>query len=334
MTISREEDGKAGRRRREHPAGRVHRILFPTDFSPQAMAAWPVAVNLARGRGAALYLLHVVTPPVFGLSPEAGIIGQPVIDDVLAEAGSVLGALAAPAHALGVDTRPVTRVGEAAAGILACADEEGIDLIVMATTGRTGLVHALMGSVAERVVRQAVCPVLTVRHDPRVTPAPLTEAALPRLRQILVPLDGSPLTEAALPGIIRVATRYRAAVRLLQVVHAHALRPVDLEAAQVRCVQDAETYLADIERSLAAVGLSTVTAVRYGETLAEIADDIQVNRPDLVALATHGRTGLFHLVLGSVAEHVLRISPVPVLLFPVRALPVDRPAETSSLAAP
>ena len=331
MTTRGGGEANAGNGRREDSPSSGHRILFPTDFSPHAAAAWPYAVSLARRRGAALHVLHVVTPPVFGAGPEAAMVAGPMIDDVLAEAHGVLDALAETARALAVEVRTHTRVGDAASEITACATAEGIDQIVMATTGRTGVAHALMGSVAERVVRHAACPVLTVRHDPKVAPAPVTPDALPRIRQILVPLDGSPLAEAALPGIIGVATRQGASVRLLRVVHAHALRPVDLEAAQVRCVQGAEAYLASVEGRLRAAGLASTAAVRYGEAAAEILDDIHVNRPDLVAMSTHGRTGLLHLVLGSVAEQVLRASSVPVLLFPARAVHAGHPAAAHPL---
>ena len=318
---------------REDTVGSIHRLLFPTDFSPRAAAAWPYAVSLAQGRHAQLHVVHIVTPPMICASPEAAVVTLPVIDDVLAEAHGVLEALAESARALGVDARTHTRVGEPGSGILACASDEGIDLIVMATTGRTGLAHVLMGSVAERVVRQAACPVLTVRHDPKVAPKRLTPDTLPRLAEILVPLDGSALAETALPGTLRIARRHGSAVRLLRVVHAHALGTVALEAAQVRGVQDAEAYLAALKRRLAAEGLTTGAAVRYGEAAPEILDDIRVNRPNLVAMSTHGRTGLLHLVLGSVAEQVLRASLVPVLLFPARALREALPGAPHAQAA-
>jgi nucleotide-binding universal stress UspA family protein len=324
MGIGCSDEGARGRRG-EHLAQSVYRILFPTDFSLQAAAAWPHAVGLARVRGAELHLVHVFTPPVLGWIPEATIVASPVIDDM------GLNELAGGARSLGVATWVHTRVGDAASGILDCAAEEGIDVIVMGTTGRTGVAHVLMGSVAELVVRHAACPVLTVRHEPRVGP-PLLTGALPHVGQILVPLDGSPLTEAALSGVVRLAVRHGSTIRLLRVVQVHALRAVDLEAAQVRCIGAAEAYLAGIERRLAAEGLTTSNAVRYGETVPEILDDLQVNHPDLVAMSTHGRTGFLHLVLGSVAEQLLRASDAPVLLFPPCAVDAAWSAAAHSTA--
>lgn len=148
----------------------------------------------------------------------------------------------------------------------------------------------------------------------------MAPGALPRLRRILVPLDSSELAEAVLPQIVQLAKRHGAELRLFRAAHAHALRDADLATAQLRVLQDAEAYLAGVAHRLAAEGVSASPAVRYGGTLEEILDDIWVNRPDLVAMSTHDRTGLTHLLPGSVAEQVLRASPVPVLLFPARAL--------------
>ncbi len=300
--------------------GFARRILFPTDFSGPATAAWPYAVGVARRGGGALHLLHVVTPPLVEASGEGMLLPWAgLVDHVLAEAQGVLDELARSARALGIPTVTHTRSGEAASEIVACATAERIDLIAMATTGRTGLAHVALGSVAERVVRHAGCPVLTVRHDPSPAPARLTLGTLPRIQHILVPLDGSPLAEAALPSLIGLAKRHGAALRLLRVVHVNALRETGLAAAQIRVVHEAEAYLEGVARQLAANGVPVTPVVRYGETPEEILEDIRVQRPDLVAMSTHGRTGLSHLVLGSVAEQVLRASPEPVLLFPARA---------------
>lgn len=319
-------------RRQDDLALPVQRILFPSDFSERAAAAWPYAAGLAREGGAELHVLHVVAPPLFGNTPDGAVLAPAaLVDDLLAEAQAAVDELASSTRALGVETRTSTRVGDPASEIIGYAREQGVGLIVMSTTGRTGLAHVLMGSVAERVVRHAACPVLTIRHDGSAAPSRLTTGGLPRLRRILVPLDGSPLAEAVLPDIVRLAKRHGAELTLLRVAHAHALREADLAKAQVRVVQEAETYLAGVERRLAAEKVSASSVVRYGGTPEEILDYIRVRRADLVAMSTHGRTGLTHLVLGSVAEQVLRASPVPVLLFPARAL---REIPTEAQAGP
>ena len=145
---------------------RITRILVPTDFSPTADAALDYAFGLAERFGASLQLLHVLDDPfVFeGMSAEAYIAEAPVLRSaMLADAREKLGHRAGPRQArVHVDTEVL--FGHGARTIAEYAAERGVDLIVMGTHGRTGFAHLLLGSVAERLVRTAPCPVLTVRH--------------------------------------------------------------------------------------------------------------------------------------------------------------------------
>jgi len=137
----------------------ISRILFPTDFSLDAEHAFQYALTLARAFGAELHLLHVIYfPPQ---TPEYDI-GQ-VIDSLVKNAEGSLKKLADGVS----EPKPVIRmdvqVGVEHTEITKFAEREKIDLIVMGTRGRTGLAHVFLGSVAERVVRHAHCPVLTVK---------------------------------------------------------------------------------------------------------------------------------------------------------------------------
>jgi len=142
----------------------LERILVPTDFSDHSRQAIKYACELAKRFGAELHLLHVVQPLTTHVS-----YGPPIPDAELLPreqpAREVLDALAEP----GLDD--VSRVersvltGTPFVEIVRCAKHKDANLIVMGTHGRTGLVHALIGSVAEKVVRKAPCPVLTVRPD-------------------------------------------------------------------------------------------------------------------------------------------------------------------------
>ncbi len=136
--------------------------------------------------------------------------------------------------------------------------------------------------------------------------------------RILVPLDGSPLAEAILPEVGELAALHGAEVVLLRVALVHILPGVDQTDAQVRAVEEAERYLADVERHLATRGIRVTSAVRYGHAVEEILDHAQSAGADLIAMSTHGRGGLGRLVLGSVAETVLRAAAVPVLLLRAR----------------
>jgi nucleotide-binding universal stress UspA family protein len=146
---------------------RFARILVPTDFSGAADVALEYARTLAERFGGSIHLLHVIEDP---LGP-AGIVSETSEVDP-ADLRTAL--LKAAQHSLASRVHPKDRatirvatslIGTAARTIVHYAAENGIDLIVMGTHGRTGLAHAVMGSVAEKVVRTAPCPVLTVRAE-------------------------------------------------------------------------------------------------------------------------------------------------------------------------
>ncbi len=141
------------------------RICCPIDFSDASRAAMEVAADLARRNGAALVLLHAYPIPGYTF-PDGSIVASPkMMQDLADQAERHLEEWRAQAAQL-VGAPRVTAekaIGEPAAEIVSFARSSGVDLLVVGTHGRTGLEHALMGSVAERVVRRAHCPVLTVR---------------------------------------------------------------------------------------------------------------------------------------------------------------------------
>ena len=146
---------------------RITRILVPTDFSTTADAALEYAFVLADRFGASLQLLHVLADPFMadGMAAETYVLDVPALRDaMLQDARERLAHRAAPREK--TTTRIETEVlfGHGARTIAEYAAERGVDLIVMGTHGRTGVAHLLLGSIAERLVRTAPCPVLTVRH--------------------------------------------------------------------------------------------------------------------------------------------------------------------------
>ncbi|MBM4032730.1 MAG: phosphomannomutase/phosphoglucomutase [Planctomycetes bacterium] len=148
----------------------IRKVLFTTDFSPYAAHALPYALGMARDHGAELHVLHVVSTPELAVQFD---VAGPVFDaNLLAElersAEDQLGKVLPAEVRRELSVTLAVRRGAAFVEIVRYAREEGIDLIVLATHGRTGLRHALFGSVAEKVVRKALCPVLSVRpkgHD-------------------------------------------------------------------------------------------------------------------------------------------------------------------------
>jgi nucleotide-binding universal stress UspA family protein len=138
-------------------------VLLATDFSEASAAAVDLAVSIARQEGAALTVVHVCELPML---PE----GAPPVDlvrAITAEAGAHLDRFMASLKARSPEARPVLRIGSAWEEVLSASAEAGADLVVVGTHGRRGLVHAVLGSVAERIVRLSPVPVLTVRSRPR-----------------------------------------------------------------------------------------------------------------------------------------------------------------------
>jgi len=141
-------------------------------------------------------------------------------------------------------------------------------------------------------------------------------------QRILVPLDGSTLAEVVLPHVQAMAKSLGADLVLLRVVFTHVFPGYDPTQAQVTAVQEAEDYVSGLAQRLQGEGVRAEVKVRFGDPVEEILDHVTWDHIDLIAMATHGRTGLTRVVMGSVAEHVLRRTSVPMLL--MRAAP---PAE-------
>jgi nucleotide-binding universal stress UspA family protein len=138
-------------------------ILVPTDLSPHAEAAFAYACELATQLGAKVHLLNVIGIPALGV-PELGVaLTSTMMDTLVREHQAALEAMAARRGAGVPMGQILLKTGDARDSIEQAARELGADLIVMGTHGRRGVARALLGSVAETVVRSAPCPVLTVR---------------------------------------------------------------------------------------------------------------------------------------------------------------------------
>lgn len=145
------------------PGADWKRICCPIDFSDASRAAMEIAADLAKRGGGELVLLHSYPIPGYTF-PDGSVVASPRMMQELAEgAQRHLDEWQRDAEALGARVTTEKAIGEPSAEIVHYADEHAIDIVVLGTHGRTGLEHALMGSIAERVVRKAHCPVLTVR---------------------------------------------------------------------------------------------------------------------------------------------------------------------------
>jgi nucleotide-binding universal stress UspA family protein len=148
---------------------RLKKILFPTDFSETSQEAAHYAISFAREFKAKAYILHVVNQKVFteGLNMPRVVSVEELEKEMTEEARRRLKTLIPAEEAEGVDMESVIRKGEPFLEIIRFAKEEDVDLIVIGTHGRSGFEHIIFGSTAEKVVRKAPCPVLSVRPEQR-----------------------------------------------------------------------------------------------------------------------------------------------------------------------
>ena len=184
-------------------------------------------------------------------------------------------------------------------------------LIVMGTHGRGGIARVLMGSVAEKVVRTAPCPVFTTNGALR--------ASAKGFRRILVPTDFSAPSDAALDCARRLAAGFAASVHLLHVLTEVSDRETGSElfvseppeARSIRLI-DARDRLKHRITADDRVTLRATSEVIFGSPAQIIVDYAADNYFDLIVMGTHGRTGMAHLLVGSVAERVVRTAGCPV----------------------
>lgn len=150
-----------------------------------------------------------------------------------------------------------------------------------------------------------------------------------KVEKILVPLDGSALAESAIAVAVEMAHPGLATLVLVRAAEAHTLLGADPTDAQVVVVREAETYLAGVADRLKQQGLTKIeTSVWYGPAAAAIVDAARARKADLIVMTTHGRGGLGRLILGSVAESVLRGTTTPILLLRAPEAPLEAPGGT------
>jgi nucleotide-binding universal stress UspA family protein len=258
-------------------------ILVPLDGSELAERAVPCAEQLAGTGETTLHLVGVVDLLVHSVwAPVPIYISDDTFARELTQMTTYLGGLEAQLTARGMTVRTSTLTGSVAPILLDYERDEGIDLVVMCTHGRSGPARFALGSVAERLLHYGAVPLLMVRA-----------AGVPvNLTQVVDTLDGSELSEAALSVAERLAGSVVKAVTLLRVVGDAEDRPA------------AERYLEGHAARFRPDQILCTTRVEVGDPAEEILEVAGSNR--LVVMATHGRTGLTRWALGSVADRVAR----------------------------
>ena len=292
----------------------VHNILFPTDFSECAEHAFSHAAELAALFDAKVHVFHTRVRP---------LSYHPALKHLLDEAERLEERDHVP-HEPEEEKRLRAPVGDQAIvisaektgasayeEILAYSQDEDIDLIVMGTHGRRGPRRLFIGSTAERVVRLAKCPVLTLRSDAETMQSM-------KLERLLVPVDFSSYSEESLRYASELASMWDARVTLLNVIEetvlptVYGIEPVSLYPVD-HLLDESKKALEKLRSEYFDPMLSIDTAVVIGHAATTIADFAKDSDTDLIVISTHGLTGMRRFLMGSVSEHVTRNAPCAVL---------------------
>jgi nucleotide-binding universal stress UspA family protein len=295
----------------------VRRMLCPIDFSEPSTHALEQATRLAGWYGARLAVLHVrptVTP-----HPDLPA-GGPMAPWLVAELDELRQRVTASCHeatAAGVAVEPMAAVGDPVHEIVQCAATWPADLIVMGTHGVSGFQHLVLGSVTEKVLRTAPCPVLTV--------PPRAHTAATQFTRVVCAVDFSDCSLAAVRLAASLAAASGATLTLLHVLewpwHDTAATAVEgVSPAQAQAITEYRRYLeGGAKERLEAVAASAVpagtvaTAVRFGTPYVELLDAARQGQADLIVLGVRGRGALDLGFFGSTANHVVRSALCPVL---------------------
>jgi nucleotide-binding universal stress UspA family protein len=272
----------------------IRTILFPTDFSDASNQVFPYAASLAKAFGATLILMHVVGSGKDDGRSAAGL-----------EEAAKMNGIAETVRVKMKDKLPSHHIIE-------LAKERQCDLIVMATQGRAAFLQFFLGaSTAEEVVRGSSVPVLIVKTDADEPATPFTG----RLKEILFPTDLSQVSESAFTIAATFAKKFDARLFVLHVIDEdsvkfyHPAESSDDGRLKERVYEFVKSHMASLP------GADAITSIHILEGNAEsaILEFASENGVDVIAMATHGHTGIREDLLGSTTDRIIRQSRCPVL---------------------
>jgi nucleotide-binding universal stress UspA family protein len=281
----------------------MKKILVPTDFSKTAQTAAEVASGIAKKAGAEVILLHVIEE---GAEDSVKITGEVVYEDMeeklfmmklIERSKKQLAKLTEDPMFVGVKVRPELRMGTPFHGMRTIITEHKVDLVVMGTSGRTGLEGMIIGSNTEKVVRHAQCAVLTVQKKP----------ARPDFKNIVFATSMSKDEEIFARVVKRAQELYDATVHLVRIN-----TPGNFQRDAI-----VKQYMKDFAKKLMLKNYTINIFNDFSEEEGIIYFAESINA-DMIAMATHGRTGFAHVLAGSIAEDVVNHSKRPVLTFVVK----------------
>jgi nucleotide-binding universal stress UspA family protein len=292
---------------------RFKRILVPLDGSRLAESILPIVTTLARCLHTKVSLLHIIeerAPQTVHGFPHLTSTGD-AERYIASVAESLGGDLEVEQHVHGTEEHDV------ALSIALHAEELDADMIALCTHGRSGLKRAVSGSIAQQVLKRVKVPVVLARPDMR---------APSRLETVMIPLDSEGEGEVALPIATEIARECGATLRLVSVVPTINTLTGDEQAAarllpnataanlDAQADEQVRPYLSRLIERLATEGVNTQAEVHRGKTGTALVKEAAKNNADLIVIATHGRTGLGALWIGSVAAGLVSKVNQPLLL--------------------
>jgi len=308
------------------------RIIVPLDGSRRAERAIPVAAPLARASQGSIVFLRVVVPRhdvgFYGAEPAVGVLPSQ-LESTIAEADQYLSSVATMFrdYLTGIKIETEVETGSVASTILSTVRFEHGDLIVLCSHGETGLKRWVLRSIALQAVRHSPVPVLILNE--RDTVRPLEEPTHPL--HVLVPLDGSMLAETALPPVLQLVAALspkgkEGTLHLLRVIDVPSRSGTMRGQTRIDTLlreherQEAQKYLDAVVKRLqeeaeGTIHLSFTTLVIIRPDVpGTILQEAEKGQCDLIALATHGRSGLMRALMGSVTERVVGHTTLPLLV--------------------
>ena len=292
---------------------KIANILFPTDFSESASRALPHVITMASKFDSLVTVLHVRLPYADDPNrPQYLFFNENRYTEYVENQLQKIRAKLEPSHRV---STAFAKGASPAIGILNHLERDPVDVVIMGTHGRAALKRFLLGTVAEKVVRHARCPVLTVacaREGYRSNPA---------FRRILAPSDFSEYSIQAVQLASELARRYDADLEVLYVVTRQAQSGLDSPSeitGDVNLTKLAGKAREALGATLSERGLNSLTSHvdigKGGRSASEAIVDFAKRKPvDLIVMAAHGLTGIEHALMGSTTERVVRTAPCPVL---------------------
>ena len=291
-------------------------ILVPYDGSDPARAALKAAIGLARAN-VRIALVSIVDETALIADATETMVAYdptPIMEQLDAEGHALLEEAAAPCRAAGIVPTVDLVHDKSVSGILSTGDKRGCDLIVMGTHARSGVARTFLGSTTEGVLRLSRVPVLTVRTVDHLAPEPFA--------RVIVAVDDSHPSDAAAAVAARLARDAGASVTVVYAVDTLHLYENAANFGfdpdpMAQDMRDDGRTIAQAAIKHAGLAAETPVAVLDGEPVAAIVAAAKERGATMIVTGTHGRRGVRRFMLGSVAEHLVRTSEVPVLVVPV-----------------